>query len=246
MKDNFSTQAKLYAQFRPTYPQTLYDFVLEGLHSHDLAWDCATGNGQVAVVLAGHFAAVKATDISQKQLDEAKPAPTIEYLISSAEQTPFPDQCFDLITVGQALHWFDFERFNQEVRRIAKPHATIAVWGYSLLSISPEIDPVVNHFYREIVGPYWDPERRHTEDHYAQIPFPYQDVEEKIFPMQTQWNFEQLIGYFRTWSSVQKYIKLNGNDPVEVLSETLQPLWGEPQTLRTITFPVFVKKGKVL
>lgn len=244
MKDNFSAQADLYAQFRPSYPQELYEFILPFVKQKDIAWDCGTGNGQVASVLAKHFKHVCATDISQKQLDYATQADNVTYTISPAEQTPFADHTFDLITVGQALHWFDFERFNQEVQRVAKPSALLACWGYGLLTTSSEVDKIIAHFYWEIVGPYWDAERRHIENEYAHIPFPYQQVQSRVFEMPVQSSFEQLMGYFRTWSSVQKYIRANGNDPVEALQTALVSYWPENET-KTITFPVFLKIGIV-
>ena len=244
MKDNFSTQAKLYAQFRPTYPQTLYNYVLAYTQGRKVAWDCATGNGQVAEVLATHFEQVKATDISQKQLDQAKPSANIEYLISSAEQTPFADDSFDLITVGQALHWFDFERFNAEVKRVAKSGAVLAVWGYELLNISEEIDAAIVHFYKNIVGSYWDDERLHIENHYASVPFPYEDIRFEVFTQTYTWGIEELAGYLSTWSSVQKFIKQNGYNPVNQFIEGILPLWEEKEM--TVKFPVFLKMGRVL
>src|SRR5882672_948119 len=121
MKDLFSAQAKQYAAFRPTYPEALYDFIFQHVHGNENAWDCATGNGQVAQRLARQFKKVYATDISQKQLDQASPANNIHYAVSPAESTPFPDHQFDLITVGQALHWFDLDKFYAEVKRVIKP-----------------------------------------------------------------------------------------------------------------------------
>jgi hypothetical protein len=49
-KDLFSNHASLYSKFRPSYPQELYDYVLSFVENRNKAWDCATGNGQVAVV----------------------------------------------------------------------------------------------------------------------------------------------------------------------------------------------------
>ena len=71
MKDFFSSQSKVYAAFRPTYPKELYQFIFRHLTEKKVAWDCATGNGQVAQYLASYFNEVYATDISQQQLDHA-------------------------------------------------------------------------------------------------------------------------------------------------------------------------------
>ena len=111
MKDNFSGQAEVYARFRPTYPQELFDFILDQLLKKEQAWDCATGNGQTAIVLAKYFSKVYATDISQQQLNHAHKKDNIIYSRQPAEQTSFEDNSFDLVTVSQALHWLQFDSF---------------------------------------------------------------------------------------------------------------------------------------
>src|SRR5512135_1288098 len=116
MKDLFSSQAELYARFRPTYPPELYSFILKFVRRRDHALDCATGSGQVARTLAEYFQTVYAIDISQSQLRHAAPADNIVYSVSRAESTPFQADAFDLITVAQAFHWFDAPAFWKEVQ----------------------------------------------------------------------------------------------------------------------------------
>src|SRR5215217_2960208 len=103
-KDLFSDQSEFYSRFRPTYPQDLFEYILAFADEKKLAWDCATGNGQAATVLADYFEKVEASDLSQSQLDQAVPKKNISYHLCPAEHTPFPDSCFDLITVAQAYH----------------------------------------------------------------------------------------------------------------------------------------------
>lgn len=121
MLDRFSGHADRYARYRIDYPDALYNYVLSFVNGRQSAWDCATGNGQVASTLARYFDQVEATDISQTQLEQALVLPNVRYQISRAEKTPFADNQFDLVTVGQALHWFDAEAFHREVRRVLKP-----------------------------------------------------------------------------------------------------------------------------
>jgi ubiquinone/menaquinone biosynthesis C-methylase UbiE len=152
MKDNFSTQATQYAKFRPTYPQGLYDFINSEVKNKALAWDCATGNGQIAVQLAQTFEQVVATDISEKQLANAPQKNNITYKVEPAEKTTFKDHSVDLITVGQAIHWFNFGQFFDEVRRILKPDGLFIAVGYELMKINPAIDILIDNFYNNIVG----------------------------------------------------------------------------------------------
>src|SRR5688572_30203861 len=144
-KDLFSTQSDLYAKYRPDYPQELYDHILSFVNKKDMAWDCATGNGQAAVVLADHFKKVIATDISAAQIGKAIRKENIEYLICPAESTLFDDNLFDLVTIAQAYHWLKWDAFKKEVTRVCKPGAVISAWMYDRFS-EEKVDGVVRDF----------------------------------------------------------------------------------------------------
>lgn len=245
VKDYFSGHSQLYASFRPTYPEDLYAFIFRHVTTKDTAWDCATGNGQVASYLANYFDKVYATDISLQQLQQAPAHESITYAISPAETTAFPDNHFDLITVGQALHWFNRDAFYNEVRRTAKPGALLAVWGYATLSVSPEIDAPLMHFYDHIVGPYWDEARALVDAQYTTIEFPFEEIPTPTFAIRVAWTLDHLAGYLESWSSTQKYIRQHGSSPVPALIKTLRPLWGEG-IQHTVTFPVFLRLGRIL
>ncbi|WP_338871876.1 class I SAM-dependent methyltransferase [Spirosoma sp. SC4-14] len=240
--DRFSGHANLYAQYRIDYPNDLYDYVLSFVNSRQAAWDCATGNGQVASVLANWFERVDATDISEKQLLLAPKKPNIVYQPGPAEQTPFANQSFDLITVAQALHWFDVDAFHAEVRRVAKPGAIIAEWGYGLVQIGADLDPVLIDFYRNWIGPYWDPQRAHIDNAYASLPFPFSNAAYKMFSIYRRWSLDRFLNYLRTWSAVRQYIHENEEDPVADLEPRLRQTWPDE---RDIQFPVFLRIGRV-
>ncbi|GAB3639372.1 class I SAM-dependent methyltransferase [Spirosoma arcticum] len=242
--DRFSGHADLYAQYRIDYPDELYQFILKAVPQRMTAWDCATGNGQVAGALADFFAQVDATDISETQLILAVQKPNIRYRVSPAEQTPFADHTFDLITVAQALHWFNVGAFHQEVRRVAKPGAVIAEWGYGLVNISTDLDPILIDFYRNHVGPYWDPQRQYIDNRYATLPFPFADAQRAEFIVRRNWSLERFLNYLRTWSAVRQYIHENEEDPVVALADALKPVWGDSE--REVQFPVFLRLGHVL
>lgn len=244
MKDNFSTQAKQYAQFRPTYPQALYDFIYQEIKSTELAWDCATGNGQVAVELAKKFAQVYATDISEKQLANAPQLSNVTYQVERAEATHFENECFDLITVAQAIHWFDFDKFFGEVKRTLKPDGLFVAIGYDLMKIDEEIDALIYHLYDAILGKYWDEERRHIEQAYRTIPFPLKEINCPELVILTEWNFDQLIGYLNTWSSLQHYLKTHQQNPIEFIINDLKSAWGSAAT-KKVRFPLILKAGRV-
>jgi ubiquinone/menaquinone biosynthesis C-methylase UbiE len=241
MKDNFSEQADIYVKYRPHYPQKLFDFVLQYVSKKEKSWDCATGNGQTAKMLANYFKDVFATDISQRQIDQAYKAGNIYYSVQPAEQTNFPENTFDLITVSQALHWFATDKFYTEVKRVAQRGAIIAAWSYSLLNISPEIDKLIRSFYTHTIGPYWDAERRYVDDEYNTIPFPFKEIPVPKFSMQYQWTIAELQGYLNTWSALQKFIASNSFNPVSELVERMKPYAGNEKM--KIVFPLHVRMG---
>lgn len=243
MKDNFSHASGDYAKFRPTYPQELLLFLRNRLSHTGAAWDCATGNGQVAGELAGFFDRVAATDISREQLKNAVKKPNITYSLQPAEKTDFPDNSFDLISVGQAVHWFDFEKFYKEAKRVLKPNGLIAVIGYSLFKSNPETEAVILHFYKNIIDKYWDPERRYLDEHYKTIPFPFQEVETPEFQQKYTWNFKQLEGYLKTWSAVKHYEKQQGENPVDLILPDLKSAFGREGE---VIFPILFRLGQVV
>lgn len=239
-KDLFSTQANAYAAFRPTYPKELYEFIFSHLQSRQKAWDCATGNGQVAGFIADNFKEVYATDISQQQLNNALKKDNIIYSVSGAEKTAFPDNAFDLVTVAQALHWFDRDKFYNEAKRVSKPGGLLSIWGYALLYIDPDVDKIIMNFYSNIVGPYWDEARRLVEQEYSTLSFPFEEIDSPKFNIISTWTLDHLVGYFESWSATQKFIKEKGYNPIpEVLSE-LQKIWKEGQR-KPVRFPIFLK-----
>lgn len=249
-KDYFSTQAEAYKNFRPRYPQALFDYLLADLQANSLILDCATGNGQAALSLTARDATVLATDISLAQMSEAPCADRIHWIQASAECLPIPDKSVQLITIAQALHWFDFPRFYSEAARVLTPGGRIVAWTYSLLAIcdqfGEEIADVMRWFYRDIVGPYWPPERRWVDEEYQTIPFPFEEIESPSFILNLTWNRPALLGYVSSWSAVQLYSKALGVSPLPLLKARLETAWPEPGSEKHITWPLSLRVGKHL
>lgn len=241
-KDLFSSHASQYAAFRPHYPVELYDYLVSQSPGTSHAWDAGCGSGQVSGALAKYFAHVTATDISQKQLDQAPVIPNVTYQRMEAERPAFSANTFDLITVGQALHWFRIGEFFEESNRVAKSGAIVAVWGYGLMSVGADLDPEILSFYAQTVGPYWDPERKLIDAKYKTIAFPFEELSPPPFSMKFRWSWADASGYLNTWSAVQKYIQAQGTNPVDELRRKLEHRWG---LVREIEFPLFLRAGKV-
>lgn len=242
MKDNFSARSDKYARFRPAYPDELYKFILSLVNTKENSWDCGTGNGQIAKELSNHFTTVYATDISESQIMNAFAAANIFYKVQAVEDVAFPSHFFDLIMVGQAIHWFDFDAFYKVVKRTLKEDGLFAVLGYGLFRTGDATDNVVDHFYNNVTGPYWDKERHYVDEGYKTIPFPFKEIPTPEFTISYQWDFEHLIGYLETWSAVQHYIKATGNDPVKLFRAELKKTW-PVNTIKTVTFNIFMRAG---
>lgn len=244
MKDNFSKQADEYAKYRPDYPQALFGFLLSYVKERSAAWDCATGNGQTAKELGKNFVKVFATDSSSKQLDNAEQLPNIFYSLQPAEQTNFPDNSFDLITVSQALHWLSFPAFYTEATRVAKPGGWIAAWMYSLPGITVAIDNLITiEFYKNILAGYWDYERKYVDENYKTLSFPFNEIKCPLFQMEYEWTLDQLNGFLNTWSAVQKFITVNGHNPVNELTNKIKPLWVTEKM--KVSFPLHMRMGQI-
>lgn len=242
-KDHFSVHAAEYARSRPTYPPELFAFVASLPRERALAWDVGTGNGQAAVGMAAHFDRVIATDPSEEQLRSAFPHPKVEYRRAPAEDSGLVPRSVDAVTVAQAAHWFDLDRFYAEVRRVLEPGGAIAIWCYTLTRVSPEIDAVIDRYYFETVGPYWPRERRLVDDGYASLPFPFDEVPTPDLEISLPWTLAGMLAYLRTWSPTRLFAQANGYDPVEAVAPELAAVWDAPDTPRAVRFPIKMRAG---
>ncbi|MEK6153055.1 class I SAM-dependent methyltransferase [Flavobacteriaceae bacterium 3-367] len=244
-QQQFTKQTDFYKKYRPSYPEALLTDILALTQGRECCWDCGTGNGQVAIVLAKHFRTVEATDISKNQLAKAVKAPNIRYSQQRAEATDFEENTFDLITVAQAAHWFDMDAFNQEFKRVAKPQALVALWGYDLVQVDRNVDALMQRFYSEIVGPFWRPERRHIDQEYRNIRFNFQEITlPGSYAIEAQWELETMEGYLNSWSSVQNFKEARGENPVNPFITQLKAHWGKG-AIKKVRFPIFTRIGKV-
>jgi SAM-dependent methyltransferase len=244
--EHFADKPESYQKFRPDYPEELYTYLMSLVPSPDVAWDCGTGTGQAAVALAKRFKQVIASDINQAQLNVAPKIDNISYHCWSADKTTIADASVDLITIAQALHWFNFDSFYQEVRRVSKPGGIIAAWSYSLGNISSIIDPIIRRLYVNILGAkYWPKERKFVEEEYCTIPFPFQRISPPAFVINKAVTLPQLLGYLNTWSAVKEYQKQKQQNPVDKIIPDLQNAWGDIEHPKTMILPIHLLVGRV-
>lgn len=244
IQDHFSRQSADYAAYRPTYPAALYAWLASQARRTGLAWDAGCGNGQATLGLAEHFAHVEASDPSDSQIAQATPHPNVHYHVAAESLPALADHTVDLITVAQALHWFDQAAFAAEVRRVAAPGALVAAWTYNLHRVTPGVDAIIDAFYAGL-DPWWQAERRHVEDGYAHLSLPGRALEAPAFAMTADWSLEHVLGYLASWSAVARCAAETGRDPVGEVRAELEAAWGGLRLRRRVVWPLAVIVARV-
>src|SRR5262252_3815093 len=187
--DHFSAFASRYADFRPRYPAAIFDYLTAVVPRNSLVWACACGNGQATVDLAERFDRVIGTDASKEQIASATHHAKIEYRVAPAENCGLDDGSIGLVTVAQAVHWFNFERFYAEVNRVLAAKGVIAIWAYGINGVEGEaVNALAQDYYSNIVGLYWLPERVLVEEGYRTIPFSFEEIIGPRIDMEMQWD----------------------------------------------------------
>lgn len=241
-QDHFSERSVLYAKFRPKYPDALFDWISGLVTRHEIAWDCATGNGQAAVGLAQRFDRVIATDASEKQIAMAERNDSIDYRVATATDSGIDSDSIDVVTVAQAIHWLDRDEFYSEARRVLKADGAIAIWCYGDPVIDePGLDAIVHAYNRGTVEKYWRPERDIILGGLRSISLPFREVSAPEFVLEQSWTLTELAGYLRTWSATAAYAAVHGGDPVAPVEEALSRIWGSE--LHTIRWPLYLRCG---
>ncbi len=246
MVDLFEGNGSNYAAYRPAYPKELGEALSQLCSRHQTALDVGCGTGQLTSLLSKHFTSVIGTDTSKSQLEFAQTADNIRYLNEPAEQTSLENASVDLIVVAQAAHWFNLEAFYQEVKRIASPDAVIALISYGVPYIEASVNSVFQQRYWQQVHKYWPDERKHVENGYIELAFPFEEIDFPETFIHKEMNFDEFIGYIRTWSAYKKAQELQETAIFNSFFEQLEKSWGDKARNYQVTWPISVRVGKVI
>lgn len=225
----FSRIASQYSTWRPRYPIALFNQLVSLCPAHQTAWDCATGNGQAAIELAQYFSQVEGTDVSAEQISSAAPAANIRYSVQPAESTHFPEHHFDLITVAQALHWFEHDRFWKEVDRVLKPGGVFAAWAYVWPHVAPDIDVIVQEKMLDVIRSYWSAKNQIAWNGYRELNWPFIELPAPKIEFSCNWNRDQFISFLRTWSATTRCIEHQGETFFTEFATVLSNAWPSEQ-----------------
>ncbi|MFC1564921.1 class I SAM-dependent methyltransferase [candidate division KSB1 bacterium] len=241
--DYYSHRSAIYARYRPKYPPELFSYLASISPQRNTAWDCATGSGQAATGLTAYFKNTFASDPSKGQIANADRCENLHYFISSAERVGMRSHSVDLVTVAQAIHWFDFDLFYGEIERILKKNGILAFWSYNLLTIDHDIDKIINKFYWETLKGYWPVERRFIDEDYMTVPLPFAEMISPVFNMAAEWDIDQFTGYLSSWSAVHIFREKHGRDPFDLICNDLKNVWGNRGDSKIIKWPLNLRIG---
>jgi len=240
----FQRGGRSYASFRPEYPHALSTYLAEVTADRGTAVDVGCGNGQLTIQLASHFSEVIGVDPSADQIANVIPHERVRYIGAPAEDIPLPDGYADLVTAAQAAHWFDLPRFYDEVRRIGREDAIVALISYGVLQLGPaELCERFRHFYRNEIGPYWPPERKLVDTGYADIPFPFTELPAPECRIERFWALGDFLGYVSTWSATQRVLEAGREDILANFAADFSRLWGEGK--QPVVWPINMRLGRV-
>lgn len=243
-KDHFSAHAASYADARPGYPDEMFEWLALQCPRRRLAWDAGCGNGQASVALAGFFGEVYATDPSEAQIRQAQPHERVQYAVEGAEDCSLGDHTANLVTVAQAYHWFEHDKFCNEARRVLSNDGVIALWSYAESMVNTDVDLVVNELHHGTLENDWPAERRHVLDRYRDLPFPFRAIPAPSFEMRSEWNLPQYLAYLSSWSASQRYLKRTGEDAVAEAAPAMREAWGDPEQVRSVQWPLLLLVGR--
>jgi len=133
-KNQFGTQVKEYNKYRSEYPREFYDFLfsLAKTKKIEKILDVGCGTGKSTEPLVHGGLNVVGYDHDSKMLDQARSNALerhlpIEYIKGEAEDLPFEDNSFDIVTVGTAFHWFANKKAVKSIERILKPDGLLFI-----------------------------------------------------------------------------------------------------------------------
>jgi len=242
---HFHSGGQGYATYRPTYPIEVVQFLSDTCESRQLAVDVGCGSGQISVQISDYFDKVIATDISENQLKHADERTNISYHCEPAEAISVKSNSANLIVAAQAAHWFDLSKFYKEVHRISKPNAILALISYGIPFLDSAINTKFQQFYWQKTTSFWPAERYHVETGYTELPFPFEILPAPQFSIHRDWSLNDFINYLKTWSAIRNATESNKNKFFDEFCNELKVLWGNPEALRHITWPITIRLGRV-
>ena len=240
--------AERYAKGRPAFHSNTIKHIKQFIEigkKLENALDVACGTGLSTTALLAIAENVFGTDISEEMLKLVLNPQEIKYLKASAENLPFENNYFDIITVSSGVHWFNIDEFLREANRVLKSKSWLVLYENHFISEMPEVESFDKWFPNVYLKKYPSPKRNNdytwTNKNLEDKGFAF--INEEKFKNEVEFTKEQLILYFTTQSNITAAIenKTSGYEGIENwLDKELTPFFGKEQK-RKINFGNWIK-----
>lgn len=189
-------QGKHYAQARPDYHPSVYEYIVAQHKAtggqFDTLVDLGSGPGNVARALAPHFTHAFGVDPAPGMVATARElggtsasGEAIQYGQGSANDfgttgdVVLPDGTVDLVSAGNAAHWFDMQRFWQRAAAVLKPGGSVVIWTTGDLRVHPDspaaeaVQEAMDTFQTRDLEPYMNEGNRVVRNKYLDLLLPW-------------------------------------------------------------------------
>lgn len=245
---NPKAAAERYSKGRPDFHSNTIQHIKGYLHLDkkiNNALDVACGTGLSTQALLEIATNVYGTDISQEMLNHALQPDKISYSIAPAEQQPFPDNYFDLITVSSGVHWFDIDQFLAEANRLLKSKSWLVLYENHFISEMVGNDNFANWFPNVYLKKFPSPPRNNEYNWTNENlnPKNFNFIAEEKFKNAVSLTKRQLALYFTTQSNIIAAVEKNQTTYEEVenwLDHELAPFFDDDAP-KTINYGNWIK-----
>jgi ubiquinone/menaquinone biosynthesis C-methylase UbiE len=219
IRNNFAKLVDSYAKYRRDYPEKSYKLIYNFCPSVEaIVLDIGCGTGIVTKHLSSYYKNITGTDREIAMTDFAKDDnKNLKFISAKAEELPFENESFDLVTVATAYHWFDFDLAGKEIFRVLKPSGKMCVFWRMDISKSRNYLPqfaydnliklisIIPKASREPI----------TEEIFTRVGF--SNVKKEEFAFEDTYTKEEILGYVQSHSTFnllddkqkEEYIRLN-------------------------------------
>jgi len=142
--ERFSSRVDNYVRYRPGYPNKIVELLTNecGLTPDSLIADIGSGTGKLSEIFLENGNVILGIEPNEGMRKAAETIlgknPNFRSIDATAEATTLPSASVDLITAGQAFHWFDLEKTKPEWVRILKPGSwAVIIWNERRLDTTP-------------------------------------------------------------------------------------------------------------
>ncbi len=223
----FSDRVSDYVKYRPSYPHELIDFLESNsfLTKSSIIADVGSGTGLLTKLFLDNGNKVFGIE-PNKEMREAGEEFLKDYenfvsINGTSEQTNLPDQSVDLITAGQAYHWFDKEKTAKEFKRIlnySNKENIVLIWNTRAkhIDFNDELEKIIREYSKD-----YDNVSQTQDKNKQKNIFFNKSFSKKVFPNFQKLDFEGLLGRLLSAS----YMLKQSDEKYPLLEKDLRELF---------------------